>query len=102
VRGARARHLIAYRRRLGDHELLMLVPRLPAGLCGGRSGLPLGAEVWHDTRVELGAAPRDYRDLCSGLTVRTDGALAVGAVLTHFPVAALCTDGTITTPRRAR
>ena len=92
VRGARARHLIAYRRRLGDRELVMLVPRLPAGLCAGRPGPPLGAEVWHDTHIELGGPAKGYRDLLSGLTVGADGALAVGAVLTHFPVAALCAD----------
>ncbi len=96
VRGARAPHLIAYRRRLGDSELLMLVPRLPAGLCGGRPGLPLGAEVWRDTHIELGGPARGYRDLLSGRTLGTDGtdgALAVGSVLTHFPVAALCAEG---------
>ena len=76
----------------GDRELVMLVPRLPAGLCAGRPGPPLGAEVWHDTHIELGGPAKGYRDLLSGLTVGADGALAVGAVLTHFPVAALCAD----------
>jgi (1->4)-alpha-D-glucan 1-alpha-D-glucosylmutase len=46
-------HVLAYVRKLGDQLAIIAVPRLSARLLGARDALPLGADVWSDTRIEL-------------------------------------------------
>ena len=53
VSGEHARHLLAYARKDGDRVAIAAVPRLSARLLGTREILPLGADVWGDTRIEI-------------------------------------------------
>ncbi|HEV7732776.1 MAG TPA: malto-oligosyltrehalose synthase [Candidatus Binatia bacterium] len=90
VTGAKADHVVAVARRLGDAAVVAIVPRLAAGLMSDAQPLPLGPEVWGDTRV----ATRDplLRDVFTGTTHHggPDG-LAVADVLVDCPVALLYT-----------
>ncbi|NJN17126.1 MAG: malto-oligosyltrehalose synthase [Oscillochloris sp.] len=94
VGGARAEHVIAYARRHGDAEMIVVAPRLTALLAQGEEVPPLG-DLWHDTRLSLPeSAGTRYRDLFSGveLTVRADESgpgLALSEILSHFPIALL-------------
>jgi (1->4)-alpha-D-glucan 1-alpha-D-glucosylmutase len=89
--GAKAKHLCAFTRSLGETALLCAVPVLIVELTGGAERPPIGGEVWQDTRLLLpkGSATR-YRNLFTGevLTAR-DGALPAHEVFGHFPVALL-------------
>jgi len=89
--GARADHIIAFARHLGDHWLIAAVPRLPATL---GAGMPLGRRTWRDTAIRLpDGAPTRWRDVLSGEVVTADqGALAAGQVFHHLPVSLLRAD----------
>ena len=94
--GAYAEHVCAFARRQATTAVLTVVPRLIGVLTDNGARLPLGTEVWGDTRVLL---PRDlpagpYLNLFTGTEVRTrpvDAAagLPVGDLLAEFPVALL-------------
>jgi len=100
-RGLAGEHLCAFARRLespdGSAEVVVAVPRLPAGLCRGEPMLPLGPAVWGAAALLLPHAPAGaaYRNLFTGQTMRTtdagDGAsqLPLAALFTAFPVALL-------------
>ena len=92
VEGARAAHVCAFLRRSDDDLLLVVVPRLIAGLLGERHGeaLPVGDAVWEHTRlVDLPAVTRWQDHLGGDMHVADGGALRVGRVLSRFPVALL-------------
>ena len=101
VTGRRSAHVCAFARRLEGRLALVLAPRLylklmgPAGAGEGRQDLPLGAEVWADTAVQLPSGPDvPLHGLLDGAEVpRTGGtgtsAIAVAAALQSFPVALL-------------
>ena len=105
VTGRRAAHLCAFARRLEGRLALVLAPRLYLKLMGAaaadesRQALPLGAEIWADTAVQLPSGPGvPLRGLLDGAEVpRTGGtgtsagtsAIAVAAALQSFPVALL-------------
>jgi (1->4)-alpha-D-glucan 1-alpha-D-glucosylmutase len=102
VTGHRAPHLCAFARRLEGRLAIVLAPRLylklmgAAGVAeGGRLRPPLGAEVWHDTAVQLPSrldAP--LRGVLDGAELTQTGgdgppAISVAAALQSFPVALL-------------
>ena len=100
VEGAGAEHTVAFARRHGDEEVIVVVPRLVAGLLGKELVDPVGAEVWGDTRLVLAdVAPGSrYRDVFSGEEVETsaggDGAVLPAAdVFAAFPFALLSRSG---------
>ena len=87
TRGARAEHLIAFTRRAGDHEVVVVAPRLTAALAGGRLHPPLG-EVWEDTVLPLGHGR--WVDVFTGEAHGSRGdRLEAARVLAHFPLALL-------------
>ena len=92
--GERARHVVAFARRLDGRASITIAPRLTAELGGGDKA-PLGVEAWADTRVLLPAElAGEWRCAISGQRLRTvgqgDGAtLALSSVLNQFPVAVL-------------
>ena len=53
VAGRGAAHLCAYARRDDVEAVVVIVPRLFAPLVAGARDLPLGPEIWRDTRVEV-------------------------------------------------
>jgi (1->4)-alpha-D-glucan 1-alpha-D-glucosylmutase len=103
VAGEHAPHVLAYARKHGDTAAIVVVPRLCMRLMGSRDGLPLGTEIWGDTRVELpkklvNAAFKNTMDRRDVELQVADGvhAMSVGALLAAFPVALL-----ISTPAAA-
>jgi (1->4)-alpha-D-glucan 1-alpha-D-glucosylmutase len=99
VSGEHAQHVLAYARKAGDRFAISAVPRLSARLLGLREALPLGAEVWGDTRIDIPqrlhvseAVP--LRNVFTGESIvlaRDDeGAhLPAASVFSTFPVALL-------------
>ncbi len=92
VSGARAAHVVAFRRSHGRHVLVTIAGRLFAQLLGEPGRLPLGAEVWGDTAVALPGFA-DGAALINQITgerlaVR-DGAIRLAEALATFPGAAL-------------
>ena len=99
VSGDHATHVVAYARKNGDEVAVVIVPRLTLRLMGARKGLPLGTDVWGDTRVELPRklAAGPFRNVMTqqGADVRNESDIAffgVGELLAQFPVALLVND----------
>jgi (1->4)-alpha-D-glucan 1-alpha-D-glucosylmutase len=93
ARGVWAEHVCAFARVTGGAAALTIVPRLLARR--GADGLPLGAEYWADTWVEL---PREldgrFTNVLTGETLESGTAgeaatLPLAAALATFPVALL-------------
>jgi (1->4)-alpha-D-glucan 1-alpha-D-glucosylmutase len=100
ARGPAKDHLCAFARKTPQETVLVVVPRLVAGLIGGSSRPPIGAEIWSDTEIILPQQARGvrYRSIFTGETIEgtlssTDpGApctLPLAAILGTFPVAVL-------------
>jgi (1->4)-alpha-D-glucan 1-alpha-D-glucosylmutase len=93
VEGERANHVVAAARQSGDDWVVAVVPRLVSQIVPAAQFLPLGSEVWQDTRVLLPPelATSAFRNLLTGETVRVSESqgLAVVEVLRSCPVALL-------------
>jgi (1->4)-alpha-D-glucan 1-alpha-D-glucosylmutase len=99
VSGEHAQHVLAYARKAGDRFAVIAMPRLSARLLGTRETLPLGPDVWGDTRIDIPqrlrvpeAAP--LRIVLGGeslsLSRDDDGTyLPASSVFSSFPVALL-------------
>jgi (1->4)-alpha-D-glucan 1-alpha-D-glucosylmutase len=92
--GPRGEHLVAFARRGGAADALVVVPRLCAALCDVERGeLPLEDRVWSTTEVAppAGTADRVWRNVLTGERVRARErrGLAVAELLASFPVALL-------------
>ena len=55
VEGERKEHVFAFARVMDGRSSIVVVPRWSARLLGGELRLPVGADVWGDTRVLLGS-----------------------------------------------
>lgn len=90
VEGARKESVFAFARTFGNRWHVSVLPRLLAGFVP-EGGAPLGRALWEDTRIRFpGEAPARWSDAISGRELRMEnGSLAVGDVLSHFPVALL-------------
>lgn len=93
VTGARADHVCAFARRSERHVAVAVAPRLFVALTRD-AALPLGPEVWQDTRVELPAELTDTRlaDVFSGQPGDPEVAdgkasLALASALANLPCA---------------
>jgi (1->4)-alpha-D-glucan 1-alpha-D-glucosylmutase len=89
--GPHAEHVVAFTRRAGEEEVVVVAPRLTAKLGGGRREPPLGA-IWSETRLMI--AEGRFTNLFTGEVVSAeerDGgtALLLDQVLADFPVALL-------------
>lgn len=96
VEGINAGHIVAFARAMETKSLLVVVPRLIAGLLGDLKRLPMGSQIWKDTQILLPATAqtRLYRNLFTGQMVETQEIegqtkIEVGHLLSEFPVA-LC------------
>jgi (1->4)-alpha-D-glucan 1-alpha-D-glucosylmutase len=98
VSGEHTLHLLAYARKLEDKIAIVAVPRLIDRLLRPREGLPLGADVWADTRIEipgrLGDVGDAFRNILTNEPVelpRDDEGfyLPAASVFSSFPVALL-------------
>ncbi len=93
--GDKARHVVAYARRHEGRIVVCVVPRLLTKLGLGVGQVPCGSAVWGATHLGLPFIPRgtELRDVFTDEKRRLEGGvLAVGEVLTRFPVAVLASD----------
>jgi (1->4)-alpha-D-glucan 1-alpha-D-glucosylmutase len=88
VEGERKESVIAFARRLGDQWALTVVPRFLTGLID-ENELPLGKNVWKDTRILMPEKVPVWEDVFTGKRLKGSSALRVGELLSAFP-AALC------------
>jgi (1->4)-alpha-D-glucan 1-alpha-D-glucosylmutase len=87
--GMRGDNVVAFARRHGAYTALALVPRLVVGLANDGAALPIGAEVWADTTLQIpdAVARGAYRNVFTGETLRVDGAaVRVADALTTLPI----------------
>jgi (1->4)-alpha-D-glucan 1-alpha-D-glucosylmutase len=96
VEGACKEHICAFERSVNDSSILVVVPRFCSRLIRDSSGLPLGPEVWQDTRIiqPFDTAESCYRNVFTGELLHLNQqeeqlSLAVQDVLAVFPVALL-------------
>jgi maltooligosyltrehalose synthase len=75
---------------------MVVVPRFCSRLIRDSSGLPLGPEVWQDTRIipSSGTAASSYRNIFTGEVLvldqqETGPSLALREILSVYPVALL-------------
>jgi (1->4)-alpha-D-glucan 1-alpha-D-glucosylmutase len=93
--GARARNIIAFARRLGDREAVVISGRFFTRLCDVTRESPVGAQAWRDTAVGVGGqAGAIYRDVLTGsrfpaVDYNGAGALMLSDALAYLPVALL-------------
>ena len=88
--GAKGEHVVAFARERAGKRVVVVVPRLVAGLTSGESIPPVGKKVWSDTALSVGADAREWRSVLTGHTIQTAGGrLDLGSVLEHLPVAIL-------------
>ncbi|MEJ2695148.1 MAG: malto-oligosyltrehalose synthase [Candidatus Sulfobium sp.] len=94
--GGAADHICAFARRLGDREVIVVVPRFLIRLVFEDGRLPLGPEVWEDSAVIVPFAVEGqaYRNIFTSETVKVqlkNGALCLPApeVFANLPVALL-------------
>jgi (1->4)-alpha-D-glucan 1-alpha-D-glucosylmutase len=96
VQGSKAVHVIAFARAHGSQAALVVVPRLPIRLSGGKYRTPVGREVWQDTGLVLPGDWKEaaWRDVLTGEKIATSSGrgsalLPLADLLTRFPVAFL-------------
>lgn len=97
IAGRDAEHVCAYARRHGERIAITVVPRLLARHRGDAAADVSPTGAWADTRIELPAewGGQPWFNTLTGETLAPAGpppALAVAALLAHFPVALLVCD----------
>jgi (1->4)-alpha-D-glucan 1-alpha-D-glucosylmutase len=89
IAGAKANHLIAFARRFESSRLLVIVPRLVAGLLNpNQSDLPpIGLQIWGDTHILLPCGCREkYRNVLTGEVLDLEAQMSVSQALGNFSV----------------
>jgi (1->4)-alpha-D-glucan 1-alpha-D-glucosylmutase len=94
--GSKSEHICSFRRSSGKEDAVVAVPRLCVDLTDGDACLPLGEDVWKDTRLLLPDrfAGHRYRnvftdEVCTVGDNGTGTGLPVREVISRFPVALL-------------
>ncbi len=87
AKGAKAAHVVAFARRLGDEVAIVIAGRLFARLGAAVGELPLGAAVWGDTAVDLSplGSPGPMREALSGATLEIGATLPLAVAWNGFP-----------------
>jgi (1->4)-alpha-D-glucan 1-alpha-D-glucosylmutase len=90
VSGDRSRHVVSFVRHLPPWRVLVIVPRLVAGLGVRRHEVPVGDGPWGDTTLRLpdGDPAGEWRDAFTGsmLDTRGSGNVRVASALVAMPV----------------
>jgi len=96
VEGACREHVCAFERSIRDNSVMVVAPRFYSRLIRESSGLPLGPEVWQDTRIiqSSDTAASCYRNVFTGEILNPDRqeagpGLALRDILAVYPVALL-------------
>ena len=89
--GARKEHVFAFARSYEGRLCIVVVPRWSARLMDAVNELPLGDQVWTDTRIAFsnGASAVRLRDVFTDREVTMEGSIGVASILAEFPVAVL-------------
>jgi (1->4)-alpha-D-glucan 1-alpha-D-glucosylmutase len=87
VEGTRKEHVFAFARTYASRTCIVIVPRWSAKLMDAVNELPLGEQVWMDTRIN--AAGKQLRDVLTDRAVAIEGGVSVADALAEFPVAVL-------------
>jgi (1->4)-alpha-D-glucan 1-alpha-D-glucosylmutase len=94
VLGSKREHLFAFARIHGDNATVVVVPRLLTGVVEDPAELPLGEQVWGDTKVTMPSWKEGspYRNVLSGheLVTVPDGGrqtIAAAEILGECPIA---------------
>jgi (1->4)-alpha-D-glucan 1-alpha-D-glucosylmutase len=96
VEGSCKDNICAFERSLNGSSIIVVAPRFCSRLIVDSDGLPLGPDVWRDTRIMLphGNAADSYRNIFTGEVLRFDHkegqlSLDLQEILQLFPVALL-------------
>jgi (1->4)-alpha-D-glucan 1-alpha-D-glucosylmutase len=92
VQGARARHALAFARRLDERGIVVVAGRLFASLGPAVDEPPVGEDAWKDTLLDVGflRAGIVVTDVLTDRSFTVDArAVPLGRVLSHFPAALL-------------
>jgi (1->4)-alpha-D-glucan 1-alpha-D-glucosylmutase len=92
--GMAASHVLAFARRDDANEVVTVVPRLVLGLTKGQEQMPIGREVWGDTRLTLPATEGvRYRNMLTGeelvVTAEPEIGIDLADLFSVLPVAML-------------
>src|SRR5262245_15762671 len=87
VEGARKDHVFAFARTHEGRSCIVIVPRWSAKLMGAVNELPLGEQVWADTRISAAAAR--VQDVLTDRDIAIDGSVSVAGAFAEFPAAVL-------------
>jgi len=94
--GAKAENICAFARRIGKERTLIVVPRFIASLVRKSKELPLGSEVWGDSRliVSIAGSGARYRNIFTNEIITAEDfrdatSLRLSEVFAHFPLAVL-------------
>jgi (1->4)-alpha-D-glucan 1-alpha-D-glucosylmutase len=89
VAGAKADHVVAFARKSATATLLVIAPRLVAGLLQDADLPPIGCQIWDDTTVALASCEcrKKYRNVLTGKILEVGATISVSDVLAEFPVA---------------
>lgn len=89
-------NICAFERSVNGSSVMVVVPRFCSTLISDEGGVPLGREVWQDTRIlqTFDSAASRYRNIFTGETLGLDQSegdltLDVADILSDFPVALL-------------
>jgi (1->4)-alpha-D-glucan 1-alpha-D-glucosylmutase len=98
VQGAQADHVCAFARVLGDECAITIAPRLVGTLTRGEMRMPIGAELWSDTRISLPNLLRQrvWRNALTREPIppaESANALPGASALRRFPLALLVSHG---------
>ena len=87
-------HLVAFSRRLGDQEVIAVVPRFPATLLRGVPELPVGMDRWRTSSIRLPRRLSTARlvntftgEVVEPVVYREEPWLLAGSVFQRWPVA---------------
>lgn len=91
AQGGRAEHVVAFARQHHGHAVLVVVPRLCASLLNENREIPIGEDVWGDTRIELPPelAGRSFRNVLTNQTITPEPQanwLPLSFLLSVFPL----------------
>ena len=86
VTGGRWSKLVAFVRRQGAQQVVVVVPRL-AGSGSANSVLPVGTAYWGGTNIGLPAGR--WHDVLSGRSLVSNGTVGVGTILESLPFAVM-------------
>jgi|HubBroStandDraft_6_1064221.scaffolds.fasta_scaffold00043_65 (1->4)-alpha-D-glucan 1-alpha-D-glucosylmutase len=88
AQGAKANHVVAFIRKCEKASVLVVVPRLVAGLLNDVDIPPIGSRVWDDTRVMLPDYDRNkFRNVFTGKLLSSVTQISLAEALGEFPVA---------------